>query len=546
MKLSRVFKKIWEYKRKKQEEEKRRSLMAGLLFLLIGGAMTIFAGYLLWDRFFVAPDLEKILPEKDLVMLMNLEELETWSSLEKSSPLLLKTILSLQDSMLGTDLSQLEWKGRRGGVALYRRDAVEGDWFSKVDFVETRDWQRAHEYLISRSPKDTQVFQGYEIYTFDTPRTEYCTLYLKYMACSDEKLTLQNILESKDSAVQKLADAEDFQKIASELPRLHKARVFLRTAALENLLPPTFSAKLVLPLIRVFPSVGAAITERPRSNALETAFVLLRKNIGIQKDISNEAISFQKDSPEILSYLPENANAFLWGNDLAEDIDHGFSYFGEVDPAFLITVKSTIASRLEQFFGGEISWEYDILPLLASEFVVGNSDDGFFAVLKTNDEEFAQAKLEKLISAIKKISARFIPKIVSYALEDGSTVEEVFPDEDAVQMEETAEGNGKIFTFSAKNDEASLFSLSLGQEGDTLFFGIPSTKVGELLKKNASSLLSQKLPLKFAGPSEEVFSFFPKFLLPWLPEAQNIGIQRVSGKIVTTPLLIRAQVDLEF
>ncbi len=547
--MKNLLKKLLQSKKEKEKElEQKKSLWAGILFLVIGGGMTIFTGYLLWDRFFIAPDLESILPEKDLVALLSLEEVGDWEVFSAKKSNVSVFVDEWKTTLLGVDPSEIEsWRGDKGGAALYAiHDPSADRSASLMTFIEVRKNKLARDYLAGKNPRQISAYRNYEIFEFMTPKEEYCSIILKYLACADHILPLQNLIDSVPSDPKFLADTEDFEKAASELPRRSTAWLFVRIEPLRDLLPEGGEWKFVIPFSKTISAFGGALTEKPGDNSIEWSFLFLRSEPGKELELADETVALRGDLPETLSLLPKGTTAFLWGNDLSEEIENGFRYFAEVDPSFEILLRNEIKTRIESLFDNEISWTDDIVPLLKSEYVAGLDESGWFVVFKTNDEEFAAAKLDKFVRGFSKMSAQYIPKIISYTLSDGTTVSELFPDENAVLVEEKELPDGSAFSLEASDDTGDpLVSMSVGRSRDLLVIGSPKGMVENIMNDSGDPDITQDFPVTFAGSSEEIFSIRPLFFKKWMVGTSVPVFQRISGKFVTTPLFLRIQGVLE-
>src|SRR6185295_2171185 len=238
------------------------------------------------------------------------------------------------------------------------------------------------------------------------------------------------------------------------------------------------------------------------ANGVSLSLLFMHVTPGQEKDLSNEKIAFEGDFPELLSWVPPEAQAFFWGNDLREDLVQGFEYFDAVDPTFSLTWQNLLRTESEKLFGTAVSWETDLLPLLEKEFVVGKTPNGFYAVVQTGDEEFAQDKTEKLKNGLQKLVAHFVPRIISHQLADGTEISEVFPDEDAVSVTEEEKGGAKIFTIGADAvaGTSTRMSVRLVQKDDLIFLSAGQGSLDLEQQENSAALL-ENFPVIFAGPS---------------------------------------------
>jgi len=542
-----------ERKKKQGTSEKKRDIWAGSLFVLIGGGMAIFSAILLWDRVLTAPDLEKVLPEKGLVFFVNMETFTGFQTLVEKNEWWNQQYKTWLNTFFGLHLDEIiRWRGERGALALYDLSGgVEKDALTLVSFVSVKKGPEARKFLEERSPEKQERFQKkYTIYSYLSPREYSCAIFSGYLTCAEEKLVLQHLLESRSSNTMKLVQSEDFKRTAAELPRNHAIRFFGRAEPLFYNLSDFSAQRSFLPLAKTIAAVGGTLTENTNHKTLELHLLFLRNKLSPEKDLSNEKVEFRRGVPSILSFLPTNATFFVWGNDLQEDFLNGFRYFQEIDPVFEVTVRNVLRQYVADLFDGEISWELDLFPLLEGEFVFGSDPEGVFAIIKTGDAEFAQAKRERMQKGLVKMSAKFVPKIVTNTLEDGTRISEMFPNENAVVTEKVDHEEGTIFTIETKDEEGNIvFSLSFGQKEDILILGTPREKVAEMLETSERPEIMKNFPIKFAGPSEEVFAFLPglEYLERYLkiPEERMFKFVRGTGKVVTTPLYLRIIMGVE-
>lgn len=549
--MNTLLKKILEKaktKKQKEKEARNRSLLAGVLLLMIGTAMAAGAAFLLWTHVFATPDIEKILPEKDLVGFV---QIETFDPLQMSEAPVdwfeYLPIVPLRESIHPfSEADVFRWRGSRGGIAMYQ--SPQDEYEEYAHFLEFSQRTEALAYLESLDANKSQ-FGSYAVYFVLFPRAQYCTLFSGYLTCATDETLLHTILDAKNSEAKMLSQTTEFQNIAAQLPRRHAMRFFARSKAMARILSVSIVDRSLDPLTNVISEIGGTLIKKSGADSLQYELVLMRKTTGGEPDILNETITFSDDAPELLSSLTSDTNGFIWGTDITEDFLRGFEYFSQIDPAFELTIRNMLRERVHQTFGGQISWELDILPLLEGEFVIATDPDASFIIIDTDDPEFANAKLTKIIRGLETMSAQFTPEIISKTLEDGTIIREVFPNQDAVTTEQTEVKNGTVFSITARDGDGNIaLEFSAGQKDDLLIIATSAQKALELISAQNTPEIMQKFPLRFAGPSEEVFSVTPEFFARWIAEDQEKPLpnfERLSGKIVNTPLFLRLQAEVE-
>ncbi len=529
------------------KSKKRTNFLSGMLFLLVGGLMCIFTALLLFDRVFVPSDLEKIIPEKDLIAFVNVERFENFSETQNSSPEWEQALKKIEAFFFDFHPDEIiRWRGKRGGIAVYGSSSNTP---SRITFVSIGNKKALSEYLASQKRVEREDFSGHTILTLSSPRAQYCFVLKGYFTCSQEKESIVMLLSAQKEAESSLFLSQDFERTVAELPRNHIMRLFIRSKPFLTSHIQTNEYRTLMPLFQVASEVGMALTENRRNNALESHILLYREEISPEKDLSNEALEFTGGTPSLLSYIPRNAHAFIWGNDFTEDFLQGLTYFDSVDSTFRERFQNILSQKISQFFGEGISWTFDILPLLEGEFVVGSDQKAqeIFVLLRVSDTEFASNKLEKFKVSLEKMSSRFLPRIIENTLEDGSTIREIFPEEVNISVNDTEEDGVRMISFGLRDLENQSTKFVLAQKGKILMFSTFENASENILQKRETPDILQNFPLRFAGSSEEVFVITEDFLSS---KFSNLGslfppFEKIYGKIVNTPLFFRIHTALQ-
>lgn len=468
----------------KKERKKTHWLLSTALGVSVIGA----SAYLLFSSPILAPAADEMLPGQNLRFYAESASLECSPSLRLKAPDLCKRQEELISAIVGDFPQRIAAFADRIAVASYTTG--EG---TKPPVVALRltNSREAERYLLSSgsfAAAKQETVEGVSVYLISEPLSRAVFFWRGWLVFAPDKGLIGQLVAVRQGQAPAARASELVSSLGARLPSGSDARLYADSAVLIPRLPASFA-----PLGEFVPRVG--ITARQTSDKIVIEIAAQAPDL----------IAPSSDQPanqlkHLIEALPsEDLAAMAAISDFTQQLELVMAYFEKQDPAFALSLRGQAQQMIRTLFGEGISLETDILPLLANEVVLiaSRPDDAktlaYALVAETGDGEFLLSKQEKLTTAFANAAARFVPRVLSHTLEDGTVIREVAACSDCVKTSSEQVGKGQLTNFEATDQSESTRALALGSLEGTLAAANHTEPVRRFLENRQK--MGQKTPL---------------------------------------------------
>lgn len=468
-------------KKKKAEKLKSGLFKASMLnkkkvlggaFVAIMIAILVSVGYLLFEKAFKAMPLAKLLPADSTVMILEMNSNTEHNQFRKSFQLLKnhpeysqkKLISSLEQKFTMNFESDLRpWLGRQIGAALVKSKAEEG-YLNVLYFAEVVSKKAAKDALMKHEGS-INTYANQETYMTSGPY--FATFLGDYLVLSDAEQAIYEAIDNFSDA-EKLYTTSTYRKISNNLPINKAAFLYLNFDQITDSFFRYFqflgekglSMENLGPFLELFDAEGIALIAMDNNFAMQNFLALdgeLAKNIKYPTSIA-------KYNAKLTDYVLENSLAFWGGENLEAQLKRILEILAGGNESTLIVFDNLINSYTQKYFGPDINFNYDILPLFKNEFALAIEELGdehvYKLLIELSDFEQDSLKLHEIASNFASQGAIFEPKIVEHTLEDGTVTKElVAVPEEIVKSESDYKGT-------------AIFELKLGKQNWGIYYAI--------------------------------------------------------------------------
>jgi len=432
----------------------KQAIFGGILVLIMLSIL-ISVGFLLFSKAFKATQIAKTLPDKNVILSMELNTNFEHKQVIKAENLLVKYPDFSRDGLQKYVESKLSvnfesdikpWVGRSIGFA-YINSNKSAEVINEYYFAEVLSRPNAELFLNKNNTKTE--YKDYDIYTLQNG--SFATFMDDYVFMTFGKDALQELIDLKETSGA-LYDSPKYRRIDDNLPINKVAFVYIDFSNITNnflrkisyISESGMSLELVSPLVKLFDADGLAII------ATDTNFVLqnfLSLNRAELKD--NKYIVFDtKYQGDLLQYLSPDALIF-WGS---QNLEYQVGRISEVlsggnDGSDLL-FDNIIQTYTQKYFGLDTNFKSDILPLLSDEFAFDltreKGENVYTVLVKLVDKEKDVTTLQNLTDKFITVGGILEPKIVEHTLIDGTLAREVIAVPEAITRTEEIYNDHRI------------------------------------------------------------------------------------------------------
>ncbi|NIA02447.1 MAG: DUF3352 domain-containing protein [Nitrospirae bacterium] len=433
-------KKKGKKKGKKKESRikiSKKQILGGILAVVMI-AILVSVGYLLFQKAFKPRPIAQLLPAEDTIAIIEINSNFDHNQLSKTFTLLegheeysKENLIKLVEEkfLVDYDVEIKPWLGRVIGVAVIKspeREQVDLVYFAEV-FSETN----AKKYIENSAvPASGVEADG-----------RHKALLGEYIIISDNE---EVIKELQNPSGARLYDSDSYRRIDDNMP-LNKAAYFFVNfnkidgdffQAFPFLSEKGLSVETVQPFMSLLDSEGLALVALDDKFAIQT-FISL--NRAVLQD--SEYIDFkEKYSASLSQYVDANAIAFWGGENLEYQVKRMLEALAGGDNAVIDIFDKIIQGYSQKYFGPEINFNTDLLPLFANEFALAMEKDGeeqiYKLIVELNDPSSEAVKIHEIADNFAEIGAVFEPKVVEHVMEDGTVSKEIIAVAEAIIKEE--------------------------------------------------------------------------------------------------------------
>lgn len=541
-----------EHKKETQPQVKKEKLKFKIPFngkKIFGGALVaimlsilIATGYLLFEKVFKPISIAKYLPSDRTIAFIDINSNFNHNQLTKSFELLKnypqysekKAQELLEKKLMGNYETDIKpWLGRSIGVAFLKGKSDEKS-LDEIYFAEAVNKVNAIKFIENKKTYAKMEYAGYDVYS--SKEGDNIAVVDSYLIYTQDKKAIENLLDFEKSQDGSVFSSEKYSRISNNIPINKMAFLYINfnqvsEAFLKNiplLKDMDINFKELLPVIKLLDSDGMAIIAMNDKFAIQSFL-----NLNIDKVKEEKYIKMnEKYSANIAQYVEENALAFYGGQNIEGQIKRFIEILSSGRQEVVENFDKVLQNYTQKYFGSEVIFNLDILPLLKNEYALAIENDGdkpiykFF--LELSDKEKDAKSLEKIADNFAKIGGIYKQEVVEHTLPDGTLAKEIMAVPEAINKE------------SKDYKGITITELHIGEESKGIFYAIIDNvavisdslngiKKSIDLKENKNNLKISETFQKLIAPvlknSDEISYFNIEKLLPNLP----LPIAEISG-----------------
>jgi hypothetical protein len=458
---------------KKKVVEHKTNILSGA-FTLIMLAILVSVGYLLFQKAFRATPITKFLPADQTIAVLDInlnfehsQILKGFELLKDHSVISKKNIVKFAEGSLGLNYqSEIEpWLGRQAGVAIINSSDEENT-INTIFFAEVKSKTNLRNFFQSKNAA-TNTYEGISTYVIDPGI--YLAHIDDYIFISHNESELYEIIDLQSRKVDKLYSSNSYRRIDDNLPLNKIAYLYINFDKVDDSLFQSFnflseqgfSMDNLSPFLKVFESEGVALIAMDNNFAIHS---FLSLDTDLMENIQNMTFH-EKYTASLSELISDEAIIFWGGEDLSQQILRLIDVLSAGDNETLTLFNSVIDSYIQKYFGSEVDFYKDILPLFNNEFAYaleptpdGINHHKFLFELGSPQEN--KVTIYELANNFATLGAIFEPKIVEHILADGTVAKELVAIPEEISKEESEYEGHTIYT------------LTMGQQGWVISYAI--------------------------------------------------------------------------
>lgn len=520
---------------------RRKQIFGASLALIMFGILAA-VGFLLFQKAFRPENIAKYLPENGTVLTLeintNFEHHQNQKafSLLKNYPQFAKDgiIKSIENKYaLNFQKEITPWLGRQAGVSLLSLN--ENEDLNFLYFAEVFSRINAENFLVDKSLKSE--YSDHDLYIF--PQGESATFIDDYLFFSPSQKQIEALIDFQDSSDNTLFRNASYRRINDNLPLNKVGLFYVDFSQIDNRFFEKFpllsekglSSKIIEPFLKILEAEGVALIALDDQFALQSFLSLNTDYLQNEQYLTLE----EKYSADLANYVSSENIGFWGGKNLETQLRRMLEILGGADENVAIVFDKILQQYSEKYFGSEINFENDVLPLFRNEFALAieknQNADVYKFLIELKDFQKDKQKLEKLAQKFALTGAVLNPEVVDYTLPDGTPSKEIIAVPEAIVATESNYKNYVIHNltigtqkrgiyyaivddFAIVSNDISGVKSSIDLKNGTLASLKSSPKFGEIIEPilmNSDEVsyinFEQILPLLFKNN-------IPDFLIP--------------------------------
>jgi len=518
-----------------------KKIFGGVLVLIMLSIL-VTTGYLLFEKVFKAIPIAKYLPSDRTIAFVELNSNFNHNQLTKSFELLKnypeysekKVQGILEKKLVGNyDTDLKPWLGRSVGMAFLKGKSNENS-LEEIYFAEAINKTNARRFIENKKTYAKMEYAGYDVYSSDTG--ENIAFVDNYLIYTKDKKAIENLLDFEKSQGKSVFSSEKYSRISNNMPINKMAFLYVNfnqvtEAFLKNiplLKDMDLNFKQILPLIKLMDSDGMALIAMNDKFAVQSSLTLTIDKVQDQKYINMK----EKYSADITQYVGDNALAFYGGQNIESQIKRFIEILSSGKQSVVENFDKVLQNYTQKYFGSEVIFNLDIMPLLKNEYALAVENDGgkpiykFF--LELSDKEKDSQTLEKIADNFAKIGGVYKQEVVDHTLPDGTPAKEIVAVTEEIKKE-SEDYKGIKITGLRIGEESKGFFYAIIDNVAIISDSFNGIKNSIDLKDNKNNLKNSDTFKKLIAPilknSDEISYFNLAKLLPNLP----LPISEITG-----------------
>lgn len=449
----------------------KKKLFGGI-FTLIMLALLVSVGFLIFRRAFKPTPIAEYLPAERTVALMEINTNRDHNQFSRFFHLLEKypqysasaftSTIKKQFSLTG-DQDILNWFGRSAGIFYLRGD--DKNTISTLYFADVKDFAAAQKSL---GKTVLEKYKNRDIYR--TEKSFFALFLDNYIIVTSDRKSLHELIDLNEDKGDYLSNSSDYQNMDSNLPLNRAAFIYLNFELAHDAFfqkIPFFKDNGILRdyfsvFANVFNAEGFSLSANDKNFEIRS-FMNSKKG----KMVSGDYLQIFGDYDAKLSKFISDAALVVWGG---EDLEYQIKRFVEalsnVDKSVSPVMDGLLENQVKKYFGSQISFKSDVLPLLQNEYAVSienvNGANVYKLVLELGNSNLDAVKIHDLANAFAKHGGVFEPKIVEYKLKDGTPAREIIAEPKEIKKQEIEYHGDTIFALEAEGAWGVYYAIKNG------------------------------------------------------------------------------------
>lgn len=448
----------------------KRTIFGGVLVLIML-SLLVTVGYLLFNKAFKPQPVAKILSERNVIALLEINSNFDHNQVIKAMDLLKnhpeyskENLLKFVEDRFNVNYEKdMEpWLGREIGVAFLATNKENGG-MNKIYFAEIGNPENARNYF---EKGDKLNYEGYQVYKLKNPA--YTVFIGDYVFISDDEKTIYELLDSQKNGDKKLYSADKYRRIDNNLPINKVAFFYLDFEKINNGFIKNFpilnknglSIESFSQFFKIFRAEGFAIVALDDNFVIQSFLSLDPENL---EDSEYIAIR-EKYYAKLTDYIATDTLALYGGVNLEYQLKRMVEVLSGGNEDAITFINALIQNYAQKYFGADINFGQDILPLLEKEFAVAVEQiDGkniYKVLIELENPDSDKVMLKNIAEKFAKNGGIFEPKIVEHKLADGTISKEI------VAVPETIEKVDSVYR------DIPVYGLKIGQREWGIYYAV--------------------------------------------------------------------------
>jgi len=430
-------------KTKKKSNKKKLNLklrlMHGVVLLLILVAFSLLA-FFMTQKLLEPTNLARILPAEQTVGFVTVDvyDLEMNANLPEDYAYSPESISDTVAMYLGQESFDTfrEWFGGQAAMAVLMGANQET---SEVYFLEYSNRALAVSFLESLATPEEEIektqYEGTTIYSYPMSQNFSATFAGSYLVLAEEESDLKMIIDTAHGDSSNLKSYSYYNTVADNLPYNATAVTYWDIKKYPDIIEgyvPIYEIvpeSLVSPVLAIFPAFGAAMQATPEGIYIQTY-------TAVEKDLLKDNYYFSfpdKYRANLAEYIPEDPTIFWGGYNMHRQSQRLLEIFDEFHQSAGVIFEAVMRAKAQEYFGDNISLEYDIYPLLENEYALAMYKDeegnvNYICLLDLVNQDDQLIHIDTLKKGFLQQQIYSEPYVQTYTLEDGSTGQEIVAD----------------------------------------------------------------------------------------------------------------------
>ncbi|MCK9186813.1 DUF3352 domain-containing protein [Candidatus Gracilibacteria bacterium] len=511
---------------------------------IFGGALVVImlsilfaTGYLLFQKVFKPISIAKYLPSDRTIAFLDINSNFNHNQLTKSFELLKnypefseeKAQEFLEKNLEGNyDADIKTWLGRSIGVAFLKGKSDEKP-LEKIYFAEAINESKARKFIENKKTYVKVQYAGYDVYSAENG--ENIAFVDSYLIYTQDKKTIEALLDFEKSNGESVLSSEKYSRISNNMPINKMAFLYLNfnqvsESFLKNIpiiKDMDINLSKFLPVIKLMDSDGMALIAIKDKFAVQSFLNLTIGKVEDEKYIKMN----KKYLANITKYVGENALAFYGGQNIEDQMKRFVEVLSSGNQDVVKNFDKVLQNYTQKYFGSEVIFNLDILPLLKNEYALAIENEGgkpiykFF--LELSDKEKDTERLEKIANNFAKIGGIYKQEVVEHTLPDGTPAKEIMAVPEAIKKE------------SEEYKGIKITELKIGENSKGIFYSIIDNVV---VISDSLNGIKKSIDLKESGKNLKVSSTFQRLIAPVLENSDEASYFNISKLLPNLPLPI--------